>query len=84
MPERGIFNTETEAAGPLTEEDFLRAVEAIHRRSEWERAHPHGLDGKNPHLVSSRTRKRLLREGGYAFCGSCMGWFYIAPPEHRA
>jgi len=65
------------ASQPLTEEDFLRAIDALEARSDWERAHPHGLDAENPHIVGPRTRERLIRDGGgYAICGVC-GLCYI-------
>lgn len=65
------------AAKPLSEDDFLAAMDAIKARDDWERAHPHGIDPENPHIVGSRTRDRLIRDGGgYAICGIC-GLCYI-------
>lgn len=73
-----ITSNQTDPGGSLTREAFDKGIAQLEARDAWERAHPHGLDAENPHIVGPRTAERLRRWGGYAMCGTC-GLFYQPP-----
>jgi hypothetical protein len=77
----GFWDTTATTAGPLTEEVFRNAMEAMKTRDDRQRLLPRGPCGCTACLVSPTTKTRLETEGGMGRCANCFAPFWIDPPS---